>query len=1779
MKMLVPQLSTSLFGKPATAGKALSGLAFPLITLSLALLQFAASNAAAQSTPVTPPGAIFNAGSVVPYKLLAGNMAGGFLGNGSGKDYDVAVGNGTGSGPQLFVFLGNGDGSFQAPASYTFTGTGAPSGIYLMYAGPIFSANETDLVFTDNGSKLFVLKGNGDGTFTGNTPVYLGQTAYPMKVFLNPSNNTLNIIATVGTYNSATQQTTYAVTVFVNNGSGQFTQQTVPGLGTFPVADVEYLEINSTPSLLIVGSNGTAEASTYSAGSQGTPTSVNLNLPTGSALYQVTPFEVASGFGFAAFVIQGSTTNLEAWLPGSTAGTFQSPATVANLTAYSPVQLATADINQDGYPDLVALGGGSFTTAQYILPFYGSSSGAFSAPATSPAVIGPGVYGGEMVVGNVNADAYPDIVLAQQNQGLTVLLNQANGSFPSPETYTATPPLISGTPTPDVPVGLAAADLTGTGYDDVVLANGVNTSTNPATNTDTITSFLNAGTSTSQPRFTDKGDFDTNNQPDAIALAVANSKQSAFVANEVSGNISFLQGNGDGTFQSESTISGGPLSASEYPIAIAAGTIDTSGFPGIVVGDSDNNIDVFTYSKSSGTWVFNQKYSAQVSVGGGGSPGDISSVTLYDINGDNNLDIIVTVGASGGYSATMTPQVNNGVVFIFPGKGDGTFASAIQVTSTEPSWNPGYAIGATLTGFSGPQLVVITNPICTPCQVATSQNVPEVISIFSSPTSSPVETDFPSSASGEPGPPLAGIGFFVGTNTKTPLIAVADVNADGIPDIVESKDGLIGVLPGTSSGKFASPVVQVASTDTAGLALGPIFSTLSTDAAVASTHGFVPLPALNVPASPPPATLPTPAFNPPSGPLQFGQSVTISDSVTTVPVTIYYTTNGSTPTTSSTSCTAPCTVTLTAAIGSGETLEVFGEATGYQNSADASATYTVTAVSATVNLQGSSNPAVDSPVALTATVTNGVSSSEPYSGTFAFSFKGSTISGCGAIAPNSTTGVGVCNTNALTAGSDTITATYSGDPDYSAAAPGTLTLSVAPAPVTVTLQGSSNPSVDGSITLTATVTSSVSGPTPFSGTLNFALSGSTITGCGAVAVNSTTGVATCTTNALTAGSKTITATYSGDTNYTAAAAASLVLSIAPASATVSLQSSSNPTVDSPVTLTATVTSSTSGPTPYSGVFAFSISGSTITGCGAVAANSSTGAGVCNTNALTAGSKTITATYSGDANYIVAMPATLTLSVAAAQATVTLQGPTSATVGSLVTLTATVAGSVPGPTPFSGSFNFSFSGSAISGCATVAANSTTGIATCSTSALPAGSDTITATYSGDPNYTAPTAGSLTVSEIAATAPDADYSVSTVSFPATTDNTPATQQFTLSNTGSATLTVPTIAIQTSTGGSAPEFTLNSVQCGSSTSTSNLSLAPNTNCTLTIGFSPTSATSYSAEIVFTDNASLSNITSTSTGSGNYQQIITLSGSGALPALPAPTFSPVAGNVPVGQSITISDSVTGVTPTIYYTTDGSTPTTSSTSCASPCTVTLTAASGSSETLTAIAAASGYQNSAAGSATYNIVTQSFTFTTTTSCVMSPCTSIGSSSSAENIPITVTLVLTSVNGYNTPVTISSVLGSAPANSGLQVPFAGCVDSNLNLVSPCTVTPTASGTTVYYAFYYGSASTIAKPSESGREMKIALAGFGAGILVLVFGSFVRKRRALLSVINFCGLVAIVASLGVLIGACQLLSGPSTIMSSIPSTPTPTPVSSTIVATPSSGSLSPSPITIYLNYINP
>jgi hypothetical protein len=76
-------------------------------------------------------------------------------------------------------------------------------------------------------------------------------------------------------------------------------------------------------------------------------------------------------------------------------------------------------------------------------------------------------------------------------------------------------------------------------------------------------------------------------------------------------------------------------------------------------------------------------------------------------------------------------------------------------------------------------------------------------------------------------------------------------------------------------------------------------------------------------------------------------------------------------------------------------------------------------------------------------------------------------------------------------------------------------------------------------------------------------------------------------------------------------------------------------------------------------------------------------------------------------------------------------------------------------------------------------------------------------------------------------------------------------------------------------------------------------------------------------------------------------------------PAFSPAAGTYSSTQTVTIS--TTTPSATIYYTTNGSTPTTSSTVYAGPITVS------STETLQAVAVASGYSTSAVGSATYTI--------------------------------------------------------------------------------------------------------------------------------------------------------------------------------------------------------------------
>ena len=128
--------------------------------------------------------------------------------------------------------------------------------------------------------------------------------------------------------------------------------------------------------------------------------------------------------------------------------------------------------------------------------------------------------------------------------------------------------------------------------------------------------------------------------------------------------------------------------------------------------------------------------------------------------------------------------------------------------------------------------------------------------------------------------------------------------------------------------------------------------------------------------------------------------------------------------------------------------------------------------------------------------------------------------------PTGGTATTVTATTVLTAGSYTLNVSFT--PTNTTTfknATGSVTLTVTKATPGVVLTSNSNPVlVQNSITLTATVSSSISTPT---GTVSF-LDGATAIGTGTV---NSSGVATYSTAALAVGTHSITAVYSGDTNF------------------------------------------------------------------------------------------------------------------------------------------------------------------------------------------------------------------------------------------------------------------------------------------------------------------------------------------------------------------------------------------------------------------------------------------------------------------------------------------------------------------------------------------------------------------------------------------------------------------------------------------------------------------------
>jgi hypothetical protein len=283
-----------------------------------------------------------------------------------------------------------------------------------------------------------------------------------------------------------------------------------------------------------------------------------------------------------------------------------------------------------------------------------------------------------------------------------------------------------------------------------------------------------------------------------------------------------------------------------------------------------------------------------------------------------------------------------------------------------------------------------------------------------------------------------------------------------------------------------------------------------------------------------------------------------------------------------------------------------------------------------------------------------------------------------------------------------------------------ITLSVNGIATNTTLKSSLNPSTFGAaVTFTATVTSTGGTPT---GTVTFK-DGTTTLGSGTLS----SGKATFKTSTLALGTRSITAVYSGSTDFLTSTSSVLPETVKQATSSTALASSPNPsTFGAAVTFTATVTSTGGTPT---GTVTFK-DGTTTLGSGTL----SSGKATFKTSTLALGTRSITAVYAGSTDFLTSTSSVLPETVKQATSSTALASSLNpSTFGAAVTFTATVTSTGGTPT---GTVTFK-DGSTTLDTTPLSA----GKAAFLTSTLVVGVHSITAEYNGGADYNMSTSSAL------------------------------------------------------------------------------------------------------------------------------------------------------------------------------------------------------------------------------------------------------------------------------------------------------------------------------------------------------------------------------------------------------------------------------------------------------
>lgn len=320
---------------------------------------------------------------------------------------------------------------------------------------------------------------------------------------------------------------------------------------------------------------------------------------------------------------------------------------------------------------------------------------------------------------------------------------------------------------------------------------------------------------------------------------------------------------------------------------------------------------------------------------------------------------------------------------------------------------------------------------------------------------------------------------------------------------------------------------------------------------------------------------------------------------------------------------------------------------------------------------------------------------------------------------------------ALAPGTYTVTAIYSGDSDF-VTSTGTTTQVVNQDPTTTTMASSVSPSVFGQpVTFTATVSANAPGAGTPTGTVTF-LDGSTPLGTEALNQVAGSDQAAITVSSLSVGTHAISAVYNADTDLLTSTG-TVTQSVNQDQTTTTVTPNGAVVQGQPVSFNATVSPVAPGAGIPTGTVSFTINGAPlgtpVTVAGGPSGSVATSASI---SSLNPGTYTLTATYSGDGNFLTSS-ATSGQPVTVAQTTTTLvASPNPVQLSQPLTLTATVAPVAPGSGTPTGSVDF-YSGSNLIGSKTLSG----GTATLTLSSLNPGTNSLTASYLGEADYAAST----------------------------------------------------------------------------------------------------------------------------------------------------------------------------------------------------------------------------------------------------------------------------------------------------------------------------------------------------------------------------------------------------------------------------------------------------------